>query len=99
MVSATEVHRSVVQEFVLPIEQVKRIKKLAERRRISESRIVEEALDFLFGLDHAGVDQGFDPRRGLGHISSTSLLRESGTTDSDAAYDNWRVVPMAFPEG
>ncbi len=90
MVSATEVPRSVVQEFVLPIEQVKRIKKLAERRRISESRIVEEALDFLFGLDDEGVDQGFD-REAWSRLSEPSLLR-IWDNDSDAAYDNWREL-------
>lgn len=95
MVSATEVHRSVVQEFVLPIEQVKRIKKLAERRSISESRIVEEALDFWFGLDDEGLGQDFD-REAWSRLSEPSLLR-IWDNDADAAYDNLKTC--AFAEG
>lgn len=88
-------YRSVVREFVLPVEQVNRLKKVADSRQISESRVVEKALEVLFGMDDS-VDLDLD-RETLYRLSEPSLLR-IWDNDSDAVYDSWRDL-YDIPEG
>ena len=91
----TEVHRSVVREFVLSVEQVHRLRKMADSRDMSESRVVEKALELLFGMDDS-LDLDLD-RETLYRLSGPSLLR-IWDNDSDAVYDNWRNI-YGLPEG
>ncbi len=91
----TEVHRSVVREFVLSVEQVHRLRKMADSRDMSESRVVEKALELLFGMDDS-LDLDLD-RETLYRLSEPSLLR-IWDNDSDAVYDNWRNI-YGLPEG
>lgn len=91
----TEVHRSVVREFVLSVEQVHRLRKMADSRDMSESRVVEKALELLFGMDDS-LDLDLD-RETLYRLSEPSLLRILDN-DSDAVYDNWRDI-YGLPEG
>ncbi len=91
----TEVHRSVVREFVLSVEQVHRLRKMADSRDMSESRVVEKALELLFGMDDS-LDLDLD-RETLYRLSEPSLLR-IWDNDSDAVYDNWRDI-YGLPEG
>lgn len=86
---------SVRREFVLPRDQVNRLRDLAEMRQISESRVVEKALDVFFSLAEV-----FDPeldRQSLYRLSEPSLLR-IWDNDPDAAYDHWRDL-YDVPEG
>lgn len=92
---AAETSRSVVREFLLPVEQVNHLKRLADSRQMSESRVVETALDILFGMDEV-LDLDLD-RQTLYRLSEPSLLR-IWDNDSDAAYDNWRDL-YDLPEG
>jgi hypothetical protein len=85
----------VVREFALPREQVNRLRSLAEARQISESRVVEKALDVFFSLADV-FDQDLD-RQALYQLSEPSLLRV-WDNDPDAAYDNWREL-YDVPEG
>ncbi|MBE2235337.1 MAG: hypothetical protein IAE85_17715 [Anaerolinea sp.] len=91
----TEVHQSVVREFVLSVEQVHRLRKMADSRDMSESRVVEKALELLFGMDDS-LDLDLD-RETLYRLSEPSLLR-IWDNDSDAVYDNWRDI-YGLPEG
>lgn len=91
----TEVHRSVVREFVLSVEQVHRLRKMADSRDMSESRVVEKALELLFGMDDS-LDLDLD-RETLYRLSEPTLLR-IWDNDSDAVYDNWRDI-YGLPEG
>ena len=91
----TEVHRSVVREFVLSVEQVHRLRKMADSRDMSESRVVEKALELLFGMDDS-LALDLD-RETLYRLSEPSLLRILDN-DSDAVYDNWRDI-YGLPEG
>ena len=88
-VSTIDVSRSVAREFVLPIDQVTRLQRLAETQKMSESRVVEKALDILFGLAEI-FDQDLD-RQAWYRLSEPSLLRV-WDNDPDAAYDNWREL-------
>jgi hypothetical protein len=88
-VSTIDVSRSVAREFVLPIDQVTRLQRLAETQKMSESRVVEKALDILFGLAEI-FDQDLD-RQALYRLSEPSLLRV-WDNDPDAAYDSWREL-------
>jgi hypothetical protein len=85
----------VTREFALPREQVNRLRSLAETRQISESRVVEKALDVFFSLADV-FDQDLD-RRALYQLSEPSL-RRVWDNDPDAAYDNWREL-YDVPEG
>lgn len=80
---------SVVREFVLPTDQVRRLQSLAEIRQISESRVIEKALDIFFSLTDV-FDQDFD-RQTWYRLSEPSLLRV-WDNDPDAEYDNWREL-------
>ncbi|HSN76057.1 MAG TPA: hypothetical protein VL334_13355 [Anaerolineae bacterium] len=85
----------VKREFVLPRDQVNRLQSLAETRQISESRVVEKALDVFFSLAEV-FDQDLD-RQALSQLSELSLLRV-WDNDPDGAYDNWREL-YDIPEG
>ena len=85
--AATNASRSVVREFTLPVDQVRRLRNLSETRQVSESRVVEKALDVFFSLAEV-----FDPdldRQAWYQLSEPSLLRV-WDNDPDAAYDHWR---------
>jgi hypothetical protein len=90
-----EVAQSVKREFLLPIEQVNRLQSLAETRQISESQVVEKALDVFLSLADV-FDQDTD-RQVWYRLSEPALLRV-WDNDPDAAYDNWREL-YAVPEG
>ena len=78
----------VSREFALPRDQVNRLQSLAQARQISESRVVEKALDIFFSLAEVfDQDQDLD-RQTLYRLSGPSLLRV-WDNDADAAYDNW----------
>lgn len=79
----------VKREFALPRDQVNRLQSLAAARQISESRVVEKALDVFFSLAEV-FDQDLD-RQMLYQLSEPSLLRV-WDNDPDAAYDNWREL-------
>jgi hypothetical protein len=90
-----EVAQPVKREFLLPIDQVNRLQSLAETRQISESRVVEKALDVSFSLaDVFDQDLG---RQVWYSLSEPALLRV-WDNDADAAYDNWRAL-YDIPEG
>ena len=88
-VSPIDLSRSVAREFVLPIDQVSRLQRLAETQKMSESRVVEKALDILFGLAEI-FDQDLD-RQAWYRLSEPSLLRV-WDNDPDAVYDSWREL-------
>jgi hypothetical protein len=92
---AGELPDSVVREFMLPVDQVRRLKSLAETRQVSESRVVEKALDILFSLADV-LDQDLD-RQAWYRLSEPSLLHV-WDNDPDAVYDNWRDL-YGVPEG
>ena len=86
---SSDLSTSIKREFVLPRDQVNRLRNLAETRQISESRVVEKALDVFFSLAEV-----FDPdldRQAWYRLSEPSLLR-IWDNDLDAAYDNWREL-------
>jgi len=93
--AAGDFSNSVVREFVLPADQVRRLKSLAETRQVSESRVVEKALDILFSLADV-IDQDLD-RQTWYCLSEPSLLRV-WDNDPDAVYDSWRDL-YGVPEG
>lgn len=68
---------------------------MADSRDMSESRVVEKALELLFGMDDS-LDLDLD-RETLYRLSEPSLLR-IWDNDSDAVYDNWRNI-YGLPEG
>ncbi len=68
---------------------------MADSRDMSESRVVEKALELLFGMDDS-LDLDLD-RETLYRLSEPSLLR-IWDNDSDAVYDNWRDI-YGLPEG
>ena len=83
----TDLSTSVRREFVLPRDQFNGLSNLPETRQISESRVVEKALDVFFSLTEV-----FNPdldRQAWYRLSEPSLLRV-WDNDPDAAYDNWR---------
>ena len=87
--ASSDLSTSIRREFVLPRDQVNRLRNLAETRQISESRVVEKALDVFFSLAEV-----FDPdldRQAWYRLSEPSLLRV-WDNDPDAAYDNWREL-------
>lgn len=90
-----EAAQSIKREFLLPVDQVKRLQSLAESRHISESRVVEKALDAFFSLADV-FDQDTD-RQVWYRLSEPALLRV-WENDPDSAYDNWRELYVA-PEG
>lgn len=92
---STDPSTPVKREFALPRDQVSRLESLAEARQISESRVVEEALDVFFSLAEV-FDRDFD-RQVLYQLSEPSLLRV-WDNDPDAAYDDWREL-YDVPEG
>ena len=61
----------VSQKFTLTIDRTERLKRLAEARRISESEVVEKALDVYFDL--AGLFEPQEERRGWHRLSERSL--------------------------
>lgn len=84
-----EAAQPVKREFLLLIEQVNRLQSLAETRQISESRVVEKALDVLFSLADV-FDQDTD--RQVWYRLSEPALLAVWDNDPDAAYDNWREL-------
>ena len=85
--ASTDLSTSIRREFVLPRDQVNRLRNLAESRQISESRVVEKALDVFFSSTEV-----FDPdldRHTWCRLSEPSLLR-IWDNDLDTAYDKWR---------
>lgn len=87
--------QSIKREFLLPVDQVKRLQRLAESRHISESRVVEKALDVFFDLTD-GFDQDTD--RQVWYRLSEPALLHVWDNDPDSAYDSWRELYDA-PEG
>lgn len=92
---AKDISTSVKREFVLPRDQVDRLQRLADTRQISESHVVEKALDVFFSIAEV-LDQ--DLERLAWHQLSESALRRVWDNDADAAYDNWREL-YGLPEG
>lgn len=86
---SSDLSKSIRREFVLPRDQVNRLRSMAETRQISESLVVEKALDVFFNLTEV-----FNPdldRQAWYRLSEPSLLR-IWDNDLDAAYDNWREL-------
>lgn len=78
---------SVSREFQLPVDQIERLSGLAAARSMSESDVLERALDIFFGLaDVFGDDLD---RPSLYRMSEPSLMR-IWDNDRDAVYDDWR---------
>lgn len=78
---------SVSREFQLPVDQIERLSDLAAARSMSESDVLERALDIFFGLaDVFGDDLD---RPSLYRMSEPSLMR-IWDNDRDAVYDDWR---------
>jgi len=84
----------VSHKFALTLDRTERLKRLAEARRISESEVVEKALDVYFDLADASNPQ--DERRGWSRLSEGSL-QYVWDNDQDAVYDNWRDL-YGIPE-
>jgi hypothetical protein len=85
----------VSHKFTLTVDRTERLKRLAEARRISESEVVEKALDVYFDL--ADLFEPQDERRGWYRLSEGSL-QHVWDNDQDAVYDNWRNL-YGIPEG
>lgn len=78
---------SVSREFQLPADQVERLSDMAAARMMSESQVLERALDVFFGLaDVFGDDLD---RPAFYRLSEPSLMRV-WDNDQDAVYDDWR---------
>ena len=87
--ASSDLSTSVKLELVRSRDQVNRLSNLPETRQISESRVVEKALDVFFSLTEA-----FNPdldRQAWYRLWEPSFLRV-WDNDPDAAYDNWREL-------
>ena len=86
---SSDLSTSIRREFVLPRNQFNGRSNLPETRQISESRVVEKALDVFFSLTEV-----FNPdldRQAWYRLSEPSLLRV-WDNDPDAVYDSWREL-------
>ena len=78
---------SASREFVLPVDQIERLSRLAAAREMSENQVLERALDIFFGLAEVFGDD-LD-RQSWYRLSEPSAMRV-WDNDQDAAYDDWR---------
>ena len=86
---SSDLSTSIRREFVLPRNQFNGRSNLPETRQISESRVVEKALDVFFSLTEV-----FNPdldRQAWYRLSEPSLLRV-WDNDPDPVYDSWREL-------
>lgn len=79
----------VRQEFILPIDQVLNLKRLAASRHVSENELVARALDIFLGMADSFEEEG--ERNGWYRLTEPSLARV-WENDGDAIYDNWREI-------
>jgi len=80
---------AVTREVILPKGQVTRLEQLAAMRQISESKIIENALNIFFNLAEI-LDETVD-RSDWQRLSEASLLR-LWDSEQDAVYDDWREL-------
>jgi predicted transcriptional regulator len=80
---------AVTREVILPKGQVTRLEQLAAMRQISESKIIENALNIFFNLAEI-LDETVD-RSDWQRLSEASLLR-LWDNEQDAVYDDWREL-------
>jgi len=86
---------AATREFTLTVDRATRLMRLAEIRQVSESEIVEKALDVFFRLADFGYAEV--ERQDWHRLSEASLLR-LWDNEQDAGYDNWREL-YGVPEG
>ena len=84
-----QVAAPVKHEFLLSVDHLARLQNLAERRQISESQIIERALDVFLSL--ADVFSDNLDRQAWYQLSQQSLMR-LWDNDADAVYDQWREL-------
>lgn len=93
--TTSNVSTEVRQEFILPIDQVQHLQRLAARHHISENELVTKALAIF--LELADLFEEDSERRGWYRLAEPSLLR-IWDNEGDAMYDNWRKL-YDVPEG
>ncbi len=79
----------VEKRILLSPERAYQLSRLARAKAISEDKIVEKALDILFGVTDLLDDQA--ERRGWSLVAERSL-RRVWDNEQDAEYDNWREL-------
>ncbi len=79
----------VEKRILLSPERAYQLSRLAQAKAISEDKIVEKALDILFGVTDLLDDQA--ERRGWSLVAERSL-RRVWDNEQDAEYDNWREL-------
>ena len=79
----------VEKRFHLSLDHVDYLSRLAQSHRISEDRVVEQALDILFTLTNL-LDERIE-RPGWSFLSEAALQRV-WDNEEDAVYDGWRDV-------
>ena len=88
-VISSKMSSSVVREVILPERQVTRLEQLAAMRQISESKIIESALNIFFNLTEV-LDETVD-RSDWQRLSEASLMR-LWDNEQDEVYDDWREL-------
>lgn len=86
---SSKMSSSVIREVILPERQVTRLEQLAAMQQISESRIIENALNIFFNLVEI-LDETIE-HSDWQRLSEPSLLR-LWDNDQDAVYDDWREL-------
>lgn len=85
----------VTRAFTLSPDKTSRLSQIAKTRRVSESEVVERALDIFFSLAEIFEDE--TEHQGYYRLSEAAL-RRVWDNDQDAVYDHWRDL-YGVPEG
>jgi len=80
---------AATREFTLTSGSALRLARLAKTRQVSESEIVEKALNIFFSLADFGGEE--IERQDWYRLSEASLLR-LWDNEQDVVYDNWREL-------
>lgn len=86
---------ATIREITLTSDRAMRLKHLAQTHQVSESQVVERALDILFSLSELFSETL--ERQAWHRLSEASLYR-LWDNEQDAVYDNWREL-YGVPEG
>ena len=84
---SSKISTAITREVSLPEGQVIQLEQLAAMRQISESKIIENALNIFFSFAEI-LDETVD-RSDWQRLSEASLLR-LWDNEQDAVYDDWR---------